>query len=191
MATVDVAVPRRRRNRRLDELVGIALLFVAALALLSLLSYDHDDASWFHRPASPVGHENWMGRTGTDVGEALLQCFGVASFLLPLLLIAVGWNRLRGRNPLSSVGKVAGHLIVLLAVAALAHLLYGTIQYGGETFGAGGNLVGAGLAATFTSLLGRAGAVLLASTLLAAGIVVATHFSFADALHAGGRAASG
>ncbi|HEX5045432.1 MAG TPA: DNA translocase FtsK 4TM domain-containing protein [Candidatus Polarisedimenticolaceae bacterium] len=191
MATVDVAVPRRRRNRRLDELVGIALLFVAALALLSLLSYDHDDASWFHRPASPSGHENWMGRTGTVVGEALLQCFGVASFLLPLLLTALGWSRLRGRNPLTSVGKVAGHLLVLLAVAALAHLLYGTIQYGGETFGAGGNLVGAGLAATFSSLLGRAGAVLLASALLAAGIVVATHFSFADALGAGGRAASG
>ena len=190
MATVDVAVPRGRRNRRLDEVVGIALLFVAALALMSLLSYDHHDASWFHRPAAPTGHENWMGRTGTVVGEALLQCFGVASFLLPVLLTAVGWNRLRGRNPLTSVGKVAGHLLVLLAVAALAHLLYGTIQYGGETFGAGGNLVGAGLAATFTSLLGRAGAVLLASALLAAGIVVATHFSFADALSAAGRAAS-
>jgi len=89
------------------------------------------------------------------------------------------------------MGKVAGHLLVLMAVAALAHLLYGTIQYGGETFGAGGNLVGAGLAATFSSLLGRAGAVLLSSALLAAGIVVATHFSFADALSAGGRAASG
>ena len=61
MATVDVAVPRGRRNRRLDEVFGIALLFVAVLALLSLLSYDHDDASWFHRPASPSGHENWMG----------------------------------------------------------------------------------------------------------------------------------
>ena len=172
-------------------MLGIALLFVAVLALLSLLSYDHGDASWFHRPASPTGHENWMGRTGTVVGEALLQCFGVASFLLPVLLTAVGWNRLRGRNPLTSVGKVAGHLLVLFSVAALAHLLYGTIQYGGETFGAGGNLVGAGLAATFTSLLGRVGAVLLSATLLAAGIVVATHFSFADALEAGGRAAAG
>src|SRR5678816_1393382 len=67
---------------------------------------------------------------------------------------------------------------------------YGTIQYGGETFGAGGNLVGAGLAATFSSLLGRAGALLLAFALLAVGIVVATHFSFADALTALGRAGS-
>jgi hypothetical protein len=191
LATVDVAVPRGRRNRRLDEVVGIALLFGAALVLLSLISYDHGDASWFHRPAAPGDHENWMGRTGTLVGEALLQSFGVASFLLPVLLTAVGWNRLRGRNPLTSVGKVAGYVLVLLAVAALAHLVYGTIQYGGETFGAGGNLVGAGLAATFTSLLGRAGAVLLAAALLAAGIVVATHFSFADALDASGRAAAG
>jgi S-DNA-T family DNA segregation ATPase FtsK/SpoIIIE len=98
------------RNHRLNEIVGMVVLVAAALMLLALASYTPTDPSfdtvggvgWSFAGIARPAH-NWTGLVGAYFADALLQIFGVAAFLLPLLPIRLGICWLRSR-PFGSVG---------------------------------------------------------------------------------------
>jgi DNA segregation ATPase FtsK/SpoIIIE, S-DNA-T family len=175
---MDVSSRRERKHRGLGEVVGILLLTLAVLVLLALFTYDTADRSLFHwmRDAPPT--RNWTGFVGASIAEGLLQCFGLAAFLVPLVLALIGWTRLRGHGFAASYEKLLGYTVVLLALAGLLDLLYGSVTYGGWTMSAGGELVGRGVAGGLVGMLGSTGALVASLGLLAAGIVLATRFSF-------------
>jgi DNA segregation ATPase FtsK/SpoIIIE, S-DNA-T family len=179
---MDASSPGRlRRNRWLGELVGILLLAGSVLSLLSLLSYDVSQPSWFNHIPRSAGGGNWVGPAGATLAEALLQLVGLSAFLVPVLLVAVGWSLFRGRSVAVSSGKLTGYLLVVAALSALLSLLYGRVRYGGEDFGAGGNYLGELLGRVLRAVAGTPGAAVVAIALLAAGIVLATRFSFSRA----------
>lgn len=171
--------PRRDGRRRgwADELAGTLLLLAAALGLLSLVSYRGSDPSWFATGDGP--RRNWIGPLGANLSEALLQLFGAAAFFVPVGLGYLGAHRL-ARSDRGWAGDAIGLGVVLASLAGLLDLLYGTIAYGGEVFGAGGNVAGRGVSSALVALAGRPGAFLLASAGLLAGIVAATRFSVTD-----------
>ncbi len=177
---MDVSSVGLRKSRWFGELVGILLLFLAVITILSLLSYDARDPTWFYRlPASrPVS--NWVGRVGAILAEAMLQTLGLASFLIPLFLAVVGWNRLRGKGAAASYGKLVSQSVLLVSLCSLLELLYGHDVYGGEVFSAGG-WAGWRLASFFIGIMNRPGALILSVALLAGSIVLSTRFSFARA----------
>lgn len=176
------ASPRSSRGRHwLHELAGMLLLVLAVLSMLSLLSYDARDPSWFHHLGGPDAPRNWIGRVGANLAEGLLQLFGLAALLLPVVLAFVGWHRLRGEGFASSYGKLLGHGVALVALAALLDLLYGHVEYGGFVRPAGGEVVGRGVASALRALFGSLGATFVAALGLASGIVLATRFSFVRA----------
>jgi S-DNA-T family DNA segregation ATPase FtsK/SpoIIIE len=132
---------------------------------------------------------------GATLSELLLQLLGTASFLVPVVLAITGWNRFRGRSVAASYGRLLGLLALVVSLATILDLLYGSIVYGGEGFTAGG-YVGARLASVLSDLMNPLGALLTASTMLAATIVLTTRFSFARAAERvgegmGGRIATG
>jgi S-DNA-T family DNA segregation ATPase FtsK/SpoIIIE len=173
-----VSIRGMRKHHWFSEVAGVLLLLLAAITLLALVTYDGRDSTWFDSGTAGVRH-NRVGWVGSLLSEALLQLLGVAAFMVPVVCVGVGWNRFRGKGAAASYGKLFGYTLLVGSLAGLLHLLYGTIAFGGERFGAGGNVVGAGVGGGLTALFGSAGATLVAVALLASSILVTTRFSFA------------
>lgn len=73
-------------HHRLKEGSGVLLLFVAAYVVLSLVSYTPTDPS-FNVAGPTIAVQNSAGKLGAYVSDFLIQTFGLAAFLLPLVLL--------------------------------------------------------------------------------------------------------
>jgi S-DNA-T family DNA segregation ATPase FtsK/SpoIIIE len=82
-------------KRRAVELGGLLLLVLAAVLLLSLLSYNVNDPSLNTATGSSV--RNLMGYPGSVIADLLLQALGIASLMLVLVPSVWGWRVLRHR----------------------------------------------------------------------------------------------
>jgi len=152
---------RRRKSRRrakprihltLDQqldILGYALLAVAAFTLLSFLSASHGlIPDW------------WLG--------LLRRTFGWGAYLVPLLVGAVGlWLVLRhfgDRLPRVTPAQVVGALLGYLALLVTLHFPAALIQFGGDPWataeaGHGGGYLGAALGRLLLEGLGGVGLV--------------------------------
>src|SRR5260370_13238564 len=95
------------RNTRVNEIIAIALIAMALLLGLCLASYNPNDPSW--NAAGETGARNWIGAVGANVAAALFQSIGLASYLLPFLILAASWPRFRSRRinaPLSHLSRL-------------------------------------------------------------------------------------
>jgi S-DNA-T family DNA segregation ATPase FtsK/SpoIIIE len=101
--------------RRLVELLGLALIGVALWLALALASFHGDDPAFDKATGQAV--QNLMGGAGAWTSELLLQGLGVASALLPAVLLAWGWRLLRHRRLARFWVKAA---VLPLALAALS-----------------------------------------------------------------------
>ena len=118
------------RNRRLNEVTGMVLLVAASLLFLALASYYPTDPS-FNTVGGYAGRQthNWTGLVGACLSDVLLQLEGVAAFLFPLLLGALGWTWLRSRSAGSPTAKASGVLLYLLFAPALFGLIPGHLRW--------------------------------------------------------------
>src|SRR5262249_22805352 len=86
-------------RRRLCETAGFGLLLAALLLTGALYSYNPEDPSL--DTAIDVGPHNFLGGDGAVLADLLRQSFGVAAFVLPIVLL--GWSlRLLLDRPLQS-----------------------------------------------------------------------------------------
>ncbi|MBO0737365.1 MAG: DNA translocase FtsK 4TM domain-containing protein [Alphaproteobacteria bacterium] len=104
-------------QRRLVELVGFGLLLACLLLVLMLATYDARDASL--NTAVDAAPHNFLGRDGAVLADLLWQSFGLASFLLPGLLLAWSFRLLLSR-PLRGIWPRLALLPVILVLGALA-----------------------------------------------------------------------
>jgi S-DNA-T family DNA segregation ATPase FtsK/SpoIIIE len=76
-------------------LIGFVFLVGTFLLAAILATYNHDDPSWNHAiDAMPT---NVLGRTGAQLADLLVQSFGAASLLLPLVSLDWSVRLLAGR----------------------------------------------------------------------------------------------
>ena len=117
------------RNRRLNEVTGMVLLVAASLLFLALASYRPTDPSFNTVGAVGRPAHNWTGLIGASLSDLLLQLEGVAAFMVPLMLGALGWTWLRSR-PAGSLGaKVSGVLLYLVFAPAIFGLIPGHLRW--------------------------------------------------------------
>lgn len=166
-----------KKSRRIQELIGILLLFAALISIMSLISYDQGDATWFSRQADDLARTNWVCWAGATLSEALLQLLGTSAWLVPVFLGIAGWARLRYPNEPFALGTSLGLIGLTLALASLTDLLFRGIIWGGEEFGAGGYL-GHLIARMLVSVFNRPGAMVFSGMLVAAVVVLITRASF-------------
>src|SRR5262245_57417307 len=172
----DIEIEPAPRNSRINEIVAIGLIAMALLVGLCLVSYNPNDPSW--NAAGEVGAHNWIGAVGANVAAALFQSIGLASYLLPVLILAAAWRRFRSRRINAPVSRLSGLTVVVLSSAGLLSLA--TIRpFMDASFNAGG-LIGVIVARTLTAGLNTIGATILLATLTITGILLATNFSFAN-----------
>jgi DNA segregation ATPase FtsK/SpoIIIE, S-DNA-T family len=170
-------VKRSTVSRRLSEIVGVALFAAALIWVVALASYEPTDPAWFFSTGLHGAPANFAGRVGAFLAELSFQLFGYASYLIPAVLLIVGWNSFWCRELDAAGTKATGAVMLFVCVAAFLSLVFGTVDVSGKPFRAGG-YAGAFVAKELSEYLARTGSmiVILALTFLA--IIMSTQFSF-------------
>ena len=107
----------------------MVLLVAASLLFLALASYSPTDPS-FNTVGQPDGRPTTgSGVLGASVSDLLLQLEGVAAFMIPLMLVALGWTWLRSRAAGSSGAKISGVFLYLVFAPAIFGLIPGHLRW--------------------------------------------------------------
>jgi S-DNA-T family DNA segregation ATPase FtsK/SpoIIIE len=165
---------RSTLSRRVSEVVGVALFASALLWLVALASYDPTDPVWYFTTGSGAP-SNFAGRVGAFLSELSFQLFGYGSYLLPALIVIVGWHYFWCRAIAAVYTKMVGTLLALACTSAFMTLALGTATVGNRPFRAGGYL-GEFAAGVLTEYLSRTGSVIVILSLLVVAIILSTQF---------------
>ncbi|MFO7854327.1 MAG: DNA translocase FtsK 4TM domain-containing protein [Paracoccaceae bacterium] len=109
-------------RRRAAELIGLALLALAAALVAALASYDPADPSFFN--ATSDAPRNWLGLTGATVADPLARTLGLAAWG-PALVLGVWAFRLilhRGEERAWSRLVLSPLAVPIVAAALSAHV---------------------------------------------------------------------
>ena len=173
-------------SRRVSEFVGVALFALALVWLIALTTYDATDSVWFFNTGGQVPPANFVGRVGAFLAEMSFQTFGFASYLVPILLVVLGWHYFWCRAIEAAYTKLVGLVVMFACTASFLSLAFGTVESSGKAFRAGGYL-GEWLAGTLAAYLNRTGSSIVILTLLFLSVILSTQFSFGRLFAGAGR----
>jgi DNA segregation ATPase FtsK/SpoIIIE, S-DNA-T family len=170
-------VSRSTVSRRVSEFVGVALFAAALIWIISLASYEPADPVWFFSSGAHTAPANFAGRVGAFLAELSFQLFGYASYLIPAVLVIVGWNYFWCRSLDAAGTKATGAVLLVACTSAFLSLMVGTLEVSGKPFRAGG-YAGEFLAKEMSEYLNRTGSMIVILTLIFLAIIISTQFSF-------------
>ncbi len=164
-------------SHRIREFIGVALFGAALLLMISLVSYEPTDPVWFFSTGAHAAPVNFAGRVGAFLAELSFQLFGYASYLIPAILVAIGWQAFWCR-PVDAPGtKAAGATLLFACISALLSLVFNTLDVSGRPFRAGG-YGGEWLAQALSEYLNRTGSAIVILTLMVLAIIMSSQLSF-------------
>jgi len=164
-------------SRRVSEFVGVALFAASLIWIVSLASYEPTDAVWLFSTGSHAVPLNFAGRVGAFLAEVSFQLFGYASYLIPIVMVVVGWNYFWCRKVDAPATKMTGATLLFGCLSAFLSLVFGTLEVAGKAFQAGG-YVGDFMAREFSEYFNRTGSLIIVVTLIALSVILSTQFSF-------------
>jgi S-DNA-T family DNA segregation ATPase FtsK/SpoIIIE len=164
-------------SRRVSEFIGVAFFALALLWLISLASYSASDPVWFFNTGSDVPPANFAGRIGAFMAELSYQLLGYSAYLLPPVLVVLGWHYFWCRSLDAAYTKLIGAGLLFGCVSSFLSLASASPDGARRSFRAGGYL-GDRLAALLAAYLNRTGSIILILTLLFLAIILSTQFSF-------------
>ncbi len=164
-------------SRRVSEFVGVALFAASLIWIVSLASYEPADPVWFFSTGAHAVPLNFAGRVGAFLAEISFQLFGYASYLIPLVMVVVGWNYFWCRKVDAPATKVTGAILLFGCLSAFLSLVFSTLQVAGKSFRAGG-YIGDFLARWMAEYLNRTGSLIVVVTLIVLSVILSTQFSF-------------
>jgi S-DNA-T family DNA segregation ATPase FtsK/SpoIIIE len=165
-----------RLSRRVSEFFGVAVFAVALIWLISLATYEASDPVWFFSAGSGAAPANFAGRVGAFLAELSFQLMGYASYLVPAVLVIIGWHYFWCRSVDAAYTKFVGAFLLVGCLSSLLSLSFGSVDVSGKPFRSGGYL-GEWLAALMSEYLNRTGSIIVILTLLFLAIVLSTQFS--------------
>lgn len=131
-------LPKVLRDHIVDRfklLTGAAVVLVACVFFLLLISHNPHDPSWNNAQSNAVTMTyNWLGSFGAHASDLLYQFFGTASYLLCIVLGAWGWRIMSQRDLDHLGGRALMGFVALLAGSTTLHVLASqgkTVQSGG------------------------------------------------------------
>jgi len=146
-----LAKVKLNKQKRLS-LQQASVLFFVMLGLLiyvALFTFDPSDPGFFNRDSNVDFIHNKAGGKGAWLADLFFGVFGNVAYLIPVILIALGFTAFRlgphKKNPnnprggINSIISVTGAFIALLCATALAHSLF-TSDMLSHLNGAGGSL---------------------------------------------------
>ncbi len=112
----------RVNNPRINEITGILAILLSSGLLLSLVSYSPYDPS-VNLATTEVQTSNWMGVPGAYIADFFLQTIGLSAFIVPFLLAAIGWSRIRIALRRELWKQVLGGILLILIICSFFELL--------------------------------------------------------------------
>jgi S-DNA-T family DNA segregation ATPase FtsK/SpoIIIE len=164
-------------SRRFSEFIGVALFALALLWLIALASYNASDPVWFFNTGSDIPPANFAGRVGAFMAELSYQMLGYAAYIVPLVLVILGWHHFWCRAVDAAYTKLVGAGLLFACASSFLSLAFGTVGVSGKTFRAGG-YIGDWVAGVLAEYLNRTGSLILILTLLFLALILSTQFSF-------------
>jgi S-DNA-T family DNA segregation ATPase FtsK/SpoIIIE len=175
-------------SRRVSEVVGVALFGAALIWVVSLATYLPTDPVWFFSSGLEHPPANFAGRVGAFLAELSFQVFGYAAYLIPALLVLVGWHYFWCRRLEAAGTKATGAALLIVCISAFLSLVLGTLELSGRAFRAGG-YAGEWLSTLLSAYLNRTGSAIVLLTLVFLAVLVSTQLSFGRLFAAGLRLA--
>jgi S-DNA-T family DNA segregation ATPase FtsK/SpoIIIE len=163
-------------SRRVSEFFGVAVFALALIWLISLATYEPTDPVWFFSAGSGAAPVNFAGRVGAFLAELSFQLFGYSSYMVPAVLVIVGWHYFWCRALDAAYTKLVGAFLLVGCLSSLLSLAFGSVDVSGKPFRAGGYL-GEWLAALMSDYLNRTGSIIVILTLLFLAIILSTQVS--------------
>jgi len=173
------AQPRRlkRKSRSLlSESLGVLAILIALFLLISLISYSSHDPSWAAVSSSEQQVQNYGGRAGASLAEAMLQLLGFAAFLLPFMMIFLAFQPFRHKEEKRFCIKAAGILFLLLLLCTIFNLLLKTVSWREADISPGG-FIGTLSASQLIRYFNHAGSIIIVFGLLFLFVIFSTHLS--------------
>jgi S-DNA-T family DNA segregation ATPase FtsK/SpoIIIE len=152
----------------------VVCLAAGLLCLLCLVSYHVQDGSW-NTAAGTARPLNLAGKIGSHVADLMLQTFGSAAFLFPLLALILSWKWLRSESIEAPLVKTAGWIMLMFTVCAGASLIPNWRLFDGVIVPGGG--MGSIIAEWMKSVLNLAGAAIILVTSLIVSVYLISSFT--------------
>lgn len=165
--------------RGLREIALLAFFTVALFLLLSLVTFNLEDAGWSHS-GSGDSINNAGGLVGAWISDFFLSVFGVMAYLFPVMIFYHGYVIYQGGKEDTKLWMLAlrwaGFAITLIAGAALAytHFVRSRLLLPGTT----GGILGQEVAEWLITSFGVSGASLLILAAFFAGATLFTGISW-------------
>ena len=158
---------------------GLIVLSVGALfLLLALLTYHPSDPGWSQTAWGGKIH-NAAGSAGAWVADLTFFIFGVFAYLIPPLLVLLGWSlfwrpyRLLEVDYLALGLRILGFLVLFFGMSALGSMNFNDIH----NFSSGG-LIGDMIYTSMQPMFGELGSTLVLLCCIAAGMTLFTGWSW-------------
>ncbi|GAB4268333.1 MAG: DNA translocase FtsK [Methylomicrobium sp.] len=173
------AVMEEKTFRGLREVALLGLLACALFFLISLVTFNNEDAGWTH---SGTGQaiRNAGGMVGAWLADFTLSVFGLTAYLFPLMMIRQAYlmyvEKSREGGKISIAISWLGFIGTLISGTSLLylHLLRIPIELPGST----GGILGQETGDVFIRALGDSGATLMLLAILLAGVTLFTGLSW-------------
>ena len=131
---------RSTLSRRVSEFFGVAVFALALIWLVSLATYEPTDPVWFFSAGSGAAPVNFAGRVGAFLAELSFQLFGYSSYMVPAVLVIVGWHYFWCRALDAAYTKLVGAFLLVGSLSSLLSLAFGSVDVSGKAFRSGGYL---------------------------------------------------
>ncbi|MDQ3132518.1 MAG: DNA translocase FtsK 4TM domain-containing protein, partial [Acidobacteriota bacterium] len=154
-----------KHSSHTNEIVAVALLALAVLVFLCLVTYSPTD--WSFNTSSSQKTQNWIGVVGAVAADLMFQAIGVSAYIFPALLGLIAWRVFHTESLIPRISRIFGFLFFIVSASGLISSLEWR-----------GGLVGAVFSQFLVYLLSPIGAGILLFTFLTASILILTNFSF-------------
>jgi len=146
-------------SRLIQEIAGIFLIGLGSLLFLALVSFDPRDVDFFTSTPNEVV-SNFIGPAGAYVASGLVLFIGIASFLVPLVMILGGVGLMLYPGNIDYRFKAIWLVLFMACGAGLLQMFPNFFSFDGVEWP--GGLVGYALNdKLLTAFMGRAGAVIV------------------------------
>lgn len=105
--------------RRIIDSTGALFCLCGGFILIAIISYDAKDPSFNTASTGENGVQNWLGRSGANTSDLLLQIFGLSGALLGIVSVIWGISIIK-RRPLSLFWARLVALIIGVFTGAIA-----------------------------------------------------------------------
>ncbi len=178
---VRAVMPWRLADAYQREVLLVAAIGLTAFYWTALASFTPIDASWVAVNFPEATPENLAGTLGANLSGLALFVFGLVAWLLPLPLLTSAVMIVRKNPAASARSRLAGWLLGIGCVAAVAALQFPVVTWRGFDFPSGG-VVGTTLAKYLIYWLGKVGGFIAVGTIALTAVLMVFRKSLIEPL---------